>query len=868
MRSRRHIAAPWVVGALTAMAAVMTTSLDAFNMPVAARLGIIGGGSVLAGLVAWGSQRPLVRHEAVPGAEEDAAARPPGQLPPVIAHFTGRADALAELREVFAVHLSRRRTRSRTGSAAPAAPLVVSLHGPGGVGKSALAGRFAHEVAGRFPDGQLYFDLRGGAGADDERTARVAPAEVLTGFLLALGARLTTAPGGLPELQKLWWTWLKDRRILIFLDNARDGEQVRALLPPEAGCAVLITSRQPLYLRHTYDLRLSAFTESQGVELLARLAGDERVSADPAAALEVVELCGRLPLAIGICGGRLAARENWSLRMMADRLGDERRRRLDELEITRRIDQSVRASLQLSYDDCTDVQRRLLRSLGLLAAPDVQGWVAGDLLATSDIEGGDHLEALVDAQLAEYSGQDATGEMRYRLHNLVGLYARERAEVEDDEEARRAAIERVMDGYRERAEAIAAARWPQDWHRQGGQRRAGGAGPASMDWLSSERLALLASIDQAARLEMWELVWRLGRAICSLCHSMRVFWPEWRDVAEFTCQAAERLGDARRLGIALLERAAVVGGQGQIEPSSADAERALEIFTELRERWWAARARRTVAMNLRAAGNLDAAQRHFIEAIETFRAVDDRWWRARTQRNLADVRQSQGRYVEARELLEDARAVFEHNGNRYSEAQTLRVLGEVIAAEAREARQRGDEPTAERRYNMAALTLEHAAERFRLRHEPWEQARCLRSAGDVGDPRSGLRELSFVRTAKGMLEGMGDSWGVARTLLSEGAALARLQRYAEAADALRQALEGFRDLGDRWWQARTLRTLAEVLMDAGQRTSAQEPAVQAVEIYRSLGNVVGQGRAQAVLARATGAADDLDAERGRAESPP
>ncbi|HEX6470689.1 MAG TPA: tetratricopeptide repeat protein [Streptosporangiaceae bacterium] len=178
------------------------------------------------------------------------------------------------------------------------------------------------------------------------------------------------------------------------------------------------------------------------------------------------------------------------------------------------------------------------------------------------------------------------------------------------------------------------------------------------------------------------------------------------------------------------------------------------------------------------------------------------------------------------------------------------MLGEVIAAEAREAGQRGDRPTAERQFRLASLTLEHAIERFRLRHETWEQARCLRSAGDVGDPGNGLRELSFVRTAKVMLEGMGDTWGVARTLLSEGAALARPHRYAEAAGALRQALEAFRELGDRWWQARSLRTLAEVLMDAERTAEAREPAEEALEIYRSLGNAVGQRRAQAVLTRA------------------
>jgi hypothetical protein len=131
---------------------------------------------------------------------------------------------------------------------------------------------------------------------------------------------------------------------------------------------------------------------------------------------------------------------------------------------------------------------------------------------------------------------------------------------------------------------------------------------------------------------------------------------------------------------------------------------------------------------------------------------------------------------QARELLEAALDVFQKHGNRYSEAQTLRLRGEVLAAEARESLRQGDRTTAERTYTRASLTLEHAAERFRLRHEDWEEARCLRAAGDVGDPRNGLRELVFVRNAKGMLEGLGDTWGVARTLLSEGAALARLGR--------------------------------------------------------------------------------------------
>ncbi|REF00177.1 ATP-binding protein [Thermomonospora umbrina] len=843
-----RLAAPTAVGGLTAVVTALTMSLDLVELTAPGQLAVMGGVTVLAGLVAWGSQR---------GTDADDTGHPPpaltgngtpAQLPPVIAHFTGRSSTLGELHDLFAdtAPRGRRRGPDRT------APHVVSIHGPAGVGKSALATRFAHEIAARYPDGQLYFDLRGG------RDARVRPEEVLIGFLLALGVRLTTDPGGLQELQKLWWSWARGRRILVFLDNAQDAEQVHALIPPEPGCAVLVTSRQPLYLRNTHDRRLREFTESQGIELLARLAGDDRVAGDLSSAVRVVELCGRLPLAIGICGGRLAAREGWTLREMADRLADRRRRRLDELQVSRQIDQSVRDSLQLSYDDCTPTQRRLLRSFGLLASPDVQGWAAGELLGVSTLEGDDQLEALVDAQLVEYSGRDATGETRYRLHDLVRLYAREQAEKEDSVEHRRQAVERVVGGYRERAEQMAAARWPQDWQRQSGARPPDAGGAPAVDWLSSERPALLALIDQAAGLELWGLVWRLGRASCSLFHSLRLFWQEWRAVADITCRAARHLDDPRSVGIALLERSAVLGGQGQNQDAKADALEALELFEGLREGWWAARAQRAVGMTLRTAGNLDAAQEHLQRAVEAFREEGDQWWHARTQRNLGELRLAQRRHAEARELLEEALEVFRRNGNNYSHAQTLRALGEVLAAEARDLGSRGRAEEAERRFTQAAAVLERAAEAFRLRHEQWEEARCLRAAGDVGDPRNGLRELTFVVRAEEMLSGLGDTWGMARTRLSVGRALDRLGRLEEAVHAIELAIDAFRGLEDRWWEARSLRTLAEVLVAAGRLGDARGPADRALEIYRSLGNASGVARARAVLDRALG---DRDAAR-------
>ncbi|MEV2267316.1 ATP-binding protein [Nonomuraea africana] len=812
-RTRRVWAAPVAAGAAAGAASILAASLE-WEIPPAAKIGVTGLAAVLVGVTTWATTAGG-KDAAKPPRPEDPLWRPPDQWPPSPEHFTGRTEALADLRRVFA-------ERRRASELAP--PLVVSLYGRGGVGKSALMARFGQEIAEWFPDGRLYASLRG-----------IRPDEVLIGFLRALGVRLTTDPGGLEELRKLWLTWTKGRRILIGLDNVDDAEQVKALIPAEPGCAVVVTSRQPLFLMNAYDTQLSVFSEAQGVELLARLAGGERVVEDLSAAKEIVRICDYLPLAINICGGRLATRSTWSLRELAGRLADERRR-LDQLELARTVDKSVRASVQLSYDDCTGMQRRLLRLLSSLTSPDVPGWVAGELLDISGLDGVDQLEALVDVQLAESSGADQTGAVRYRLHDLVRLFA---AELEEDR--RTAAIERVLYGYRRRAEAAAQARWPQDWGRTGRVGDFEGQTQAS-DWLNAERLSLMAVIHQARSMELWELVFGLGRAFCSICHSLRAYWTDWGEIAEITVEAARHTGDRRALGIALLDRTAVSAGDGATE--------ALKIFTELGESWWAARAMRTIGMRLFNEGNLDRAQGYLIDAITAFRAEEDYWWMARTQRNLAELRLAERRPEEARELLEDALEVFKRDGNRYSEAQTLRAYGEVLAAQARGLRREGDHRAAADLFTKAGFSLDRAAEMFRSRSELWEEARCLRAAGEVGDPTNGLRELDDVRRAEEILSALGDSWGVARTHLSAGRALARLGRKAEAETELLRGVAAFEALGDQWWMARSLRYLGETHLDAQDRAAAVPPLERAREIYRSLGNEAGMRRTLELLRRA------------------
>ncbi|MFI7699023.1 ATP-binding protein [Nonomuraea sp. NPDC049480] len=828
---QRRRKVPWAAsvsaGLAAAAASVLAASVE-WEIPPAAKIGVTVAAAVLVGLTTWATTEARPRRPA----PADPGGVAPDQWPPVPEHFTGRAEALAELHDVFGA-------RRKASDLSP--PIVVSVYGRGGVGKSALMTRFGQEVADWFPDGRLYADLRGGVDAP------VRPDEVLIGFLRALDVRLTTDPGGLEELRKLWLSWTKGRRILIGLDNAQDAAQVKPLIPAEPGCAVLVTSRAPLFLNGTHDTRLGVFSEAHGVELLARLAGGARIVDDLDSAKELVRMCDYLPLAINICGGRLATREQWTLREMAGRLADTRRR-LDQLEVAPTVDKSVRASVQLSYDDCTGMQRRLLRLLGSLTAPDVPGWVAGDLLDISGLDGADQLEALIDAQLAECSGTDQTGTMRYRLHDLVRVFAAELTE-QDEAERRRAAIERVLYGYRRRAEEAAQNRWPQDWSR-GGRRASADGQLRAGDWLNAERLSLLAMINLARQLELWELTWGLARAFCSLCHSLRAYWADWKAVAEIGCEAAERTGDRRSLAIALLDASSVHGGLGLREPALEEAERALEIFTELGESWWAARSMRTVGMTLFSEGHLDRAQDYLIGAITGFKGEEDVWWMARTQRNLAEMRMAERRPEEARELLEGALEIFEREGNRYSEAQTLRVYGEVLAAQARGERRAGDHRAAANLFTKAGYSLDRAAEMFRQRGELWEEARCLRAAGEVGDPSNGLRELDYVRRAEEILVALGDSWGVARNAVSAGRALARLGRIEESEAELRRAVLEFEELQDRWWMAMSLRYLGEAHLDAGGRQAAVEPLEQAREIYRSLGNEAGMRRTLELLRRA------------------
>ncbi|MFD6436316.1 helix-turn-helix domain-containing protein [Streptomyces venezuelae] len=359
--------------------------------------------------------RTAVNGRTGPPGQDDAGPLPPvpRQLPPDIPGLPGRE------RELEALDVLRPGPRG-------GGPVVVALDGPGGVGKSALAVHAAHRLAERFPDGQLYADLRGSH--RDERP--VPPAVVLRRFLNALGAP-RPYPGSAEDAAAAYRTLLTERRVLIVLDNASDAAQVRPLLPAAHGCAVLVTSLGVLAtLNGAAHLHLTPLPPPASVAVLGLWAGPGRLTAEHGAAQVIARHCGHLPLALRIAGARLAARPRWPVRELADRLADPGRR-LAELSFA---DLDMHAALAAGHRELQArgaTGRAAALALPLLAAEQGEQWeqseqgegeltvaraamtTGGALSATEVI-----LEQLVDVQLLE---SRAPG--RYRFHPLTRLFA-------------------------------------------------------------------------------------------------------------------------------------------------------------------------------------------------------------------------------------------------------------------------------------------------------------------------------------------------------------------------------------------------------------------------------------------------------------
>lgn len=345
------------------------------------------------------------------------------QLPPAIGDFVGRTGQVAEI------------ARSLAAEGDQATVPIVVVSGVAGVGKSALAVHVAHHVRHRFPGGQLYVNLGGGGPAPRDVS------EVLSELLYALGVLPATQPHSAEARAAAFRARVADRRILIVLDDAADARQVAPLLPGTAGSAVLITSRRSLAELPAADRhRLQPFSVVEGISLLSRILDPNRIAGERPVAEELVDLCGGLPLAVRIIGARLQPRPTVRLRAMADRLHDEHRR-LDELAVG---DLAVRSELAVGYGGLAAPIQLALRRMGLLPAESFAAWTLGAI--TDGGDGERAVEQLMAAGLLEPVGIDLTGQLRYRPHDLVALFARELA-AREDQEVVRAAYQRLLDTF-------------------------------------------------------------------------------------------------------------------------------------------------------------------------------------------------------------------------------------------------------------------------------------------------------------------------------------------------------------------------------------------------------------------------------------
>ncbi|MEV4548302.1 AfsR/SARP family transcriptional regulator [Nonomuraea wenchangensis] len=647
----------------------------------------------------------LAAPEAEPKAEPKVGPAPvPRQLPAPPKLFTGRAD---ELRVLTAA------------SRDPGDTMGISvIAGTGGIGKTWLALHWAHQQAGRFPDGQLYVNLRGFAPG----TQPVSPAVAVRGFLDALGVAAAAIPADPDAQAALYRSLVAGKRMLVVLDNAATSSQVIPLLPGGSACTVLITSRNKLTtLVAGHGARLILLDVLSGDEardLLVRHLGADRLAAEPEAVEDLLRVCGNLPLALGIVAARVAAHPGLPLSVLAEELADHSSW-LDALD-TGEADLSVRAVFSWSYDALDPDVAALLGLLGLAPGPDISLAAAASLAALPLGRAGGMLRRLDAAHLIQ---QHLPG--RYRMHDLIRAFAAERARDDLAEDARAAALRRLVDFYLHTAKAgdrlLQRHRERIDFGEP-----AAGCRPeplpdlaSALSWFEAEHACLLAAHRLADDRRWHSSVWRLAWALRTYhrrggrLHEDLALWEVSLAAAERLDDVAARIQAHRSLGndlaelgryddarhhlelaLALAERSADTMAEAHVRIGLGWAEkgrgadrravdhltRAARLYRSLGNPVWEADALATIGWFHAEAGRHDEAVTECETALGIYREHDDPEGEADMLSSLGYVAHNSGRHTEALTHYEQARVLFRSLGHSYSEADTLDRIGHAQVA--------------------------------------------------------------------------------------------------------------------------------------------------------------------------------------------
>ncbi|MDG4809246.1 tetratricopeptide repeat protein [Micromonospora sp. WMMD1120] len=595
----------------------------------------------------------------------------PRQLPPALPGFVGRAEQLAQLDAACAG------TDDPGAADGTPAATVLTLSGTAGVGKTTLAVHWAHRVADRFPDGQLYVELRG----FDATGTVVTAVEAVRGFLEALEVPPEQIPTHLSAQVGLYRSLLANRRMLVLLDNARDVEQVRPLLVGSPSCLVLVTSRNRLVGLIAADgarpVNVDLLSTAEAWQLLARRLGADRLAAEPEAVDEIIERCAHLPLALAVLAARGAANPAFRLTALAAELRAAPRS-LDSFD-GGDASSDVQAVFSWSYRSLTPAAARLFRLFGCHPGPDIGYAAAASLAGLPRTEVPRLLAELAHAHLVT---EHAAG--RFGAHDLLRAYAAEQAERCEPAQARRAAIRRGLDHYLHTAHAAALLLQP-------GRdpvilaAAAPGVLPEeiadhgqALAWFTLEYPVLLAAVAHARHTgfdrHAWQLAWTLVDFL-----QRRGRWPDLAVAQRAALAGAQRVGD--RLGQANAHRdlARVLSKLGRVNEAARNYRQALMIFEALGDHTGQARTHRAFGAMLDGLGRHVEALEQSERALALYRAAGHRAGEASARNAVGWAYAQLGQYQAALEHCGQALALLRTTGDRHGEANTWDSLGFIHA---------------------------------------------------------------------------------------------------------------------------------------------------------------------------------------------
>jgi DNA-binding SARP family transcriptional activator/tetratricopeptide (TPR) repeat protein len=693
--------------------------------------------------------RAMLRQDS--GLQRRASEDAPHHLPLDIPDFTGRRESLETMREQLS-----------------AGRAVIVVTGQAGIGKTSLVVHLAHRLAELFPDGQLFVGL---AGTGSRPTTAH---EALTRILVLLGVDRTAIPREVSLRTELFQAMLARSRVLLVLDNAADEAQVRPLLPWGTGSAVLVTGRRPLAgLEPAYHLVLPELSGAESVELLASIAGTARVAAEPDAATRLTELCDRLPLAIRIAGARLAAKPHWALRELVERLTDEHRR-LDELQVG---DLAVRASLALTYRVLQPGTQHLFRVLGQPAGTDFPAWVAATLAGSPVTDVTEGLEQLVDWHLLDVAQRDPAGRQRYRMHDLLAVFARELQRDAVEKGDRHTAMGQALGAWLSVFDAM-EERLVREARRYDRPRP---TASYPLGWLPAQRSALSGTTAETSA-QIIQNGWAVTATMVGMSFELWSQWDNWR------MTRAVALYSGRRAGDRLIAQTWEVK-PGQERPWSAAVtalEQSVRSFHDLAELNWHAVSLLSLGNLYRAGARLNASGQTLHACVERFGALGHPDWTGAALFSLASLGVVDGRLAEAVTALRECLDIFADRGDRLWQAYIRRALGYAY-------QQHGH-------YAEAVTELEAALPVFREH---------------------------------------GDSMWEAHSSLTLGLARLGLRQLAHAVDELERSVATFRYYGDPRSEALALRALAHAELARDRLDVAETHLHSSLEVFTRLENTVG-----------------------------